>query len=452
MSHPLQIPQNVAEASRRCSLQSASTAVSGAGAPTGDSAINTHGQDARATTPALAGPVAPRLATTFLDGLRGLAALYVVIHHARYLLWEGYSDDFASSLPHYSLAGRALIAFFHAFRYGHEAVIFFFVLSGFVIHLRYARALKTQGPAARFDWWDYFTRRAKRLYPPLLFAMVLTLGIDALGMHRGFPIYFQQTHSDIINRTISPNHSLLTAAGNLLFTMGIYVPAWGTDGPLWSLAYEWWFYMAYPIFWWLTRQAPALAAAVMAAGFAVAALLSFVFGLSSFAFHLPVTIFQLMPIWWMGAILADIYAGRISLGFRHVAPLALVLPLGLIPTVENRANAYLGGHGDLLIQYLCGLAFSGVIACGFLWIKSGRKTKPLDALRWLGECSYTLYVIHMPLLVFLGGWLMLRSGTSAQPDHFGWICGAVPACVALAWVVHLITERPFTRKAARISA
>jgi len=120
----------------------------------------------------------------FLDGLRGLAALYVMIGHARWLLWEGYSEGFRLHPQNYSVFNKALMYFFSLFKYGHEAVLFFFVLSGFVIHLRYARRMAEQGMAAKFDWAAFIWRRARRLYPPLLVAM--TLGIP-FGYHRQSP-------------------------------------------------------------------------------------------------------------------------------------------------------------------------------------------------------------------------------------------------------------------------
>src|SRR5436305_726448 len=61
--------------------------------------------------------------TRFLDGMRGLAAFYVLMRH---VTWVPNSDDITPTWRtiHHALA--------HVFRYGHMAVIFFFVLSGFV--------------------------------------------------------------------------------------------------------------------------------------------------------------------------------------------------------------------------------------------------------------------------------------------------------------------------------
>src|ERR1700733_11516002 len=80
--------------------------------------------------------------TVFLDGLRGLAALYVVLGHARLLLWEGYSSGYALHPASYSKLQKLLVYAFSSVAFGHEAVLFFFVLSGLVIHLRYSRHLK----------------------------------------------------------------------------------------------------------------------------------------------------------------------------------------------------------------------------------------------------------------------------------------------------------------------
>src|SRR5256885_1260576 len=101
----------------------------------------------------------------FLDGLRGLAAVYVMVGHVRWLLWEGYLDGYTKHPELYPLPAKILVYFFLLFSFGHQAVLLFFVLSGFLIHLRYARQLKENPTSARFDWRSYLFRRAKRLYP-----------------------------------------------------------------------------------------------------------------------------------------------------------------------------------------------------------------------------------------------------------------------------------------------
>jgi peptidoglycan/LPS O-acetylase OafA/YrhL len=375
---------------------------------------------------------APSPSTTFLDGLRGLAALYVLIHHAALLLHQGYRYGYLKHPGEYSAAGKVGVLALNAFRFGHEAVLFFFVLSGFVIHLGTAKRLRDQGPAARFGWLTFVKRRALRLYPPLIFAIGLTYAVDRVGLSRGYVIYTGGTQSPILNENVHAHHELATLAGNLAFVMqssmfGHYVPVWGTDAPLWSLKFEWWFYMIYPLFWPLVRRN--MAAATGAVGLLYAA---------SFARdHWPVAllqeVFSMMAVWWLGVLLAEIYVGRIAVRFKWVAPLAVLLaPLAVLSARGVEVNALAWG-----------LAFAGLIAAGFAWQAAGGRLRPLDRLKWLCDCSYTLYVCHMPLFVLLGGWLIARSATGELPRGFGWVVGGTVAMVPLAWALHLVVERPF---------
>ena len=61
----------------------------------------------------------------FLDGLRGIAALYVMIGHSRWLLWEGFSEGYLKHPDQYHFAGKLMVYFLSLFTYGHEAVLFF---------------------------------------------------------------------------------------------------------------------------------------------------------------------------------------------------------------------------------------------------------------------------------------------------------------------------------------
>ncbi len=368
--------------------------------------------------------------TLFLDGLRGLAAVYVLLHHGLLWMHPGYQYGYLKYPQRFGVTGHALLYSFSLFRFGHAAVLFFFVLSGFVIHLRYASRAAAGDPVRQREFGSFIWRRARRLYPPLVVAVMLTWGVDYLGIRLGFAVYSGRTPYPVINQNIGVDHSLRTLLGNLAFLMQTYVPVWGTDSPLWSLKFEWWFYFLYPAFWPLMRKSVAATTVLIAGLFA----LSFLRDVWPLA--LLRDVFSCMLIWWLGALLAEVYAGRIGIPFSTISPLALLLPIGVL----------LGFCGHDLPELVWGLGFTGLIAFGFFVQQRGATLSTLSRLKPLGDCSYTLYVIHAPLVLFAGGWLMARSPTGELPASFLPALGCL-AIVPFAYLLHLADERPFTSRA-----
>jgi peptidoglycan/LPS O-acetylase OafA/YrhL len=376
-------------------------------------------------------PKAENSGLLFLDGLRGLAAFYVMVLHARWLLWEGYSEGFQKHSGSYSALAKMQMYCFSLFRYGHEAVLFFFVLSGFVIHLRYARRMAEQGMAAKFDWAAFVWRRARRLYPPLLAAMGLALILDNIGKANGYAIYSQSTPYPLINANVTSHLDGVTLLGNLAFVMNTYVPVFGCNGPLWSLKFEWWFYMIYPLFWLLSRRSIALATALMAGLFAAS------YFPSGWPLRLLHDVFTAMLAWWLGALLADIFAGRLQWRWPWVAVGAGITGVLVLH--------FTGPLHDLGV----GLIFSAVLAGGFTLKEWKIRLLWLEKLKPLGDMSYTLYVTHFPILVLAGGWLMSRSPKGLLPQHFGWVWAGMATTMLVAYGLHFIVERPFLSRARR---
>ena len=354
-----------------------------------------------------------------------------MVGHARWLLWEGYGEGFQHHPASYSTINKALVYGFSLFKYGHEAVLFFFVLSGFVIHLRYARRMAESGLGAKFDWAVFVWRRARRLYPPLLAAIGLALLLDTLGKANGFAIYSQNTPYPVINANVISHLDGTTLLGNLAFLMNTYVPVFGCNGPLWSLKFEWWFYMIYPLFWLLSRRSIALATVLMAGLFVAS------FFPSVWPLRLLSDVFSMMLAWWFGALLADVFAGRLKWRWHWVA-----FGAGLAGLL---ALHYAGPLHDLGM----GLIFSAVLAVGFLLQERNIRLLWLEKLKPLGDMSYTLYVTHFPILVLASGWLMSRSPKGLLPQHFGWVFTGIVTTLLIAYGLHFIVERPFLSRVPR---
>jgi len=122
-----------------------------------------------------------------VDVLRGIAALWVVLHHCHVnggALW----DD-----PIRRLA-------FVPLQYGYLGITLFLVISGFCIHLTVAKKMG-DGQGMRTNWGRFWKRRFFRLYPPYLAAIVLSVGILVFLSPGWFPTRYEW---------VSPTWDLLT--------------------------------------------------------------------------------------------------------------------------------------------------------------------------------------------------------------------------------------------------
>ena len=97
----------------------------------------------------------------------------------------------------------------------------------------------------RWSWGNYLLNRATRLYVALIPALILTVTFDHIA----------RTHGGM-NLGYGPQ-SMKDFWGSLFFLQGIYTKPYGSDGPLWSLSYEFWFYILFPLIALLAKRAPA---------------------------------------------------------------------------------------------------------------------------------------------------------------------------------------------------
>lgn len=385
--------------------------------------------------------------TRFLDGVRGLAALYVLVFHARWLLWEGFAEGFVQHPERYSLPAKAVAYASLAFYYGHQAVILFFVLSGFVIHLRYAKAqvsgiagAQDQRSFEAFGLRGYLIRRIRRIFPVLIFALAITYGLDTVGRSLGYAVYPGQTRYSLINAVGSEFGAARLLAGLALIPGA---PEWGSNLPLWSLRYEWFFYLLYPALWLIRRRSLFVATALIL----LLCLLTFARGLWAWPLGGPLRLtFSLLIIWWFGALLAECYVKAARRILRRVAPLSLLI-IPLLFSVEPFIVL-----DETVRDILWGVAFTGFLA----WLLSDYAGAPVRAARrslervaWLGSFSYTLYAIHFPILFFLSGFLISRSADGSLPADYPWIIAGSGLCLVVASVAARLVEVPFTAHRAR---
>lgn len=339
----------------------------------------------------------------FLESLRGLAAIYVLIHHCRWLLTENYSYRNTKEFDLEYIATKALVFF----RFGHEAVIFFFVLSGFVIH--YSTLINKNNPLISYK--RYLIKRINRIIPPLIFALIMTLFLDYLGKNI-FALSAYSNGSKYYNLIVN-NLNWKTFIANIfsMQELGLGIKHFGSNGALWSLSYEWWFYLLYPLFFTINSKNKYLALVIQVLLFVIFSILL------NITIPVASAIFSKMIIWWLGVCLAEIYYRRKRL-LIYIAPISLGIPLAIMFFYNDR----------LIGDILWGIGFIGLLS----WLLKSNKNsiviKTLDKMKGSGSFSYTLYLTHLPI-VFLVHSLLLEWNRGILPNSYFYLFLVSFSCI-----------------------
>ncbi|MBV8630528.1 MAG: acyltransferase [Silvibacterium sp.] len=317
-------------------------------------------------------------ASIYLDALRGIAAVGVCLSHLR----DFFFVDYAQSPHHNPLMAAAYLST----GLGHQWVVVFFVLSGYLVGGSVLRSLALD----RWSWRGYLLNRMTRLWTVLVPALILGGTLDFVGIHLfgSNGIYGGQTGAHELSIQVSSRLTATILAGNYAFLQGIYVPTFGSNGPLWSLANEFWYYVAFPF----------LACALWNRPSPGRRLLNAVLLIAVVAFmRPPVALMGL--IWLMGVAIH--YAPQVpanNILLRRGLMIAAAMALGM-------AMAWCKVKPNPAADYVLGLVVSGLIVV----VLSCARTPMPRAFNWtshaISRSSYTLYLVHVPALVFLAAWI-----------------------------------------------
>jgi peptidoglycan/LPS O-acetylase OafA/YrhL len=178
-----------------------------------------------------------------LDAARAFAALLVFSSHARGIFLSPWRASVGFMAGAVLKGGHAVsaVAPVQALKPSHQAVIIFFVLSGYFVGGSVMRSVT----ARNWSWRIYLSKRLVRLWLVLIPALILTLVLDGIGRHYA-PTGALYSYAGANTPMLIDSDDLRTFFGNLFFVQGILTPALGSNDPLWSLAYEFWYYAAFP--------------------------------------------------------------------------------------------------------------------------------------------------------------------------------------------------------------
>ncbi|MGY4773489.1 acyltransferase family protein, partial [Kribbella sp. CWNU-51] len=348
-----------------------------------------------------------------LDGLRGLAALYVLLFHCWLLTYPGFPTNHGPAWLGWLL-------------YGHLAVVFFLVVSGFSLAVGPARhGWRLSGGPSLFA-----RRRAWRILPPYWAALVFSL-VVAWAVT-------PQPHS------VAPTARTVAVYGLLLQDLAV---APTPNGAFWSIAVEAELYVVFPLLLLLRRRlGAAVLLAVATVPMIVAALL-----LPSLPGVPPVDKLsgltpQLAPLFALGVA----GAGILVAGDRvRRLPWHWLAALAALPVVVLAAGA--GTVWTVRHYFWVDLAIGPAMVLLLMAVTTGRPAllvRLLDnrLVRGLGTFSYSLYLVQLPIVVVVSRVVKAHHLVPAgQPTFALTLAVAVPLTLALARLFAAVFEIPFQR-------
>lgn len=362
----------------------------------------------------------------FIDGLRGVAMLMVLVNHCWYF-------TVGKAVP--LSIGRRQVDITAPLHFGYLGVHLFLLLSGFCLTYPLAR----RGVAGmRLELGRFARRRAWRILPPYYSALAVFIPLQIFVPLHGAPGASEAAGAP------------LTAANVVshLFMFHNLSPAWvgSINGSFWSLALEWQLYIVFPLLVWGFRRW-GLARTVTAVLVLTLIYRTWVFvtqDLSqpgaphSLVYALPGRLFEFA--------LGMVAAVRLA-GLREAPPRAWMRGYLCAATVFGLLALFITRRWSQyapITDVIWGLSFFCMVLCGGGWSAAGGGWLEWRPLVSLGLISYSVYLIHEPLIQRAAVLLQaLHLSAMSTLMLFELVVG--PLMIGLGWGFFRVVEARFVR-------
>jgi peptidoglycan/LPS O-acetylase OafA/YrhL len=345
--------------------------------------------------------------------MRGIAALVVLTHHAALLFPALAATYFSRSA---TVDGAAVWWLTHTPLHllweGDSAVFIFFVLSGVVLTLPFVEK--------PFRAKAFFPQRLVRLYLPIWAAVILA----------ATTVYLVPRIGGTGNEWLDARVQTVTPTA-LVRDLTLVRGPGGLASPLWSLQWEILFSLALPVYLWLALRWRGHLAAKVAIAIAITAFSTFLGGTAEL-------VLRYAPMFMVGVVMVmerrtlTSWADWISRQRRYwpflfsTGALLLVTRWYVIPITTNAVVQ------DLTIAFMV-LGAVIIIFCSMYWLPLMSILERAPA-QWLGKVSFSLYLIHEPILVTLG--YLFGSDQSPWAAAAGFALSLAAAPLFFRWIEH----------------
>ncbi|MDR3470950.1 MAG: acyltransferase [Devosia sp.] len=312
----------------------------------------------------------------YLDGLRGIAAAWVLLGHIGLLAGANYP----------------------VLKEGGSAVDLFMILSGFLMAFHYLEREDREPWEEPSTWFRFWTRRFFRIAPLyyLLLALAL-LGGTWVGQARDV---IGGVHPETLTAAVRyTDHSAANWLTHITFVFGL-LPRFGyrTALPDWSIGLEMQFYLALPFLMILWKRGGPLAMAL--AALVVCAAVRVVFPHYVHAFSMPSMLTLKLHVFVAGMLLAG--AVQSAGNKRALLQIGGAVAMPLIAALARIENPVASSVQLVLVGLFSSLVFHRALAPRpIVGALVGAAVKGLDApvMRWLGDTSYSVYLLHLLLAI-----------------------------------------------------
>lgn len=346
-----------------------------------------------------------------VDLMRFLAAVTVVWAHVWGVLTP--FDDTATGVwkAVYISAG-----------FGQDAVRVFFIISGYWIT---ASILRKSGKGS-WTWPSYFIDRFSRLWLVLIPALLIGLALDYSGRFvLDLPRYSDFDFVTMKDVDIATSLTPEAFFGNLTFLQTVYVPTFGSNAPLWSLTNEFWYYIWFPALLFMFRGKLSIMTLVT---------------LATMVLFYNSGVTSAFLIWLLGSAVY-VVTNRIGATWRTKPALvrnsAVAASLALF--LATLAATHLWSVSWLVDGLIVGIGFS-ILLTVIIAFDVGIPKILHSGSAYGAKASYSLYLIHFPLMLFLASTVFAGQVFVAGPFALMAAIGLTLALVAFGWLFGMATE------------
>ncbi len=379
----------------------------------------------------------------YLDGLRGLTAMYVVIHHE------------ALMAPRKGMSSIFKVIFF-PFGYGRYAVDAFIVISGFCLILP---IIKNGNNGKNLDsFLVFYLKRAKRILPTYYIAMAISLLLiaTAIGDKTGtlWDLSIPVKTSDIITHILLIQDMFPENISKINYVF-------------WSISVEWRIYLLFPliVILWKKYNKLLLTASIVVFSLVLWILITAKVLGTFFIGSYP----HYIGLFAIGMLSAHIAFGfskkttkiRENVNWKIVILIAVsfliiinIIKIGLSqnqPLFVQKLNniiIYTSGFEDISIAVLIG-ALAILLQTNRLPLM--HKLLSLKPIAFIGSFAYSIYLVHAPVLQLLNKFILLKFNFSANFSTLFYLFLAFPLVLMLSYIFFIIAERPFLNKVRKSS-